>query len=140
MPRTISLPAKKKLLVYCTYTDTVRAAYRYVEEIAQQVRTQTPQGHQETVDEEPQGEKVGKLDLLALGHTGPRDNLFVVVPAVSGHQKHRHVYDVRGRELGGLRLYVLLLRRVRGESEEREYRERDDHLTLTDPPLLWIYP
>ncbi|XP_076246475.1 uncharacterized protein LOC143186653 [Calliopsis andreniformis] len=111
--------------------------YRYAEEITDQVRTQAPQGHQEAVDEEPQSEKVTKLDLLALGHTRPRDNLSVVVYAVSGHEKHRHVHDVCRREFRGLRLDVLLLRRVRGEPEEREHGERNDN--LTDAATQWTF-
>lgn len=52
-----------------------------------------------------------------------------MVPAVLRHQEYRHLYDVRRREPGGLHVELLLLRRVRGEPEEREQRERDDNLT-----------
>lgn len=86
-------------------------------------------GDQEAVHQEPQGQKVAQSQLLAHGHARPRDDLALVVLAVLRRQEHRHVYDVRGRELGGLHVELLLLRRVRGEPEEREQGERDDNLT-----------
>ena len=78
-------------------------------------------GHQETVDEKPQGEKVTELDVLAFERAGVGDGVALVVTAVAGREEHRHVHDVRCRQLRGRRLHVLLLRRVRGEPAEREH-------------------
>lgn len=66
-------------------------------------------GHQEIVNEKPQGEKVTKLDLLALGHAGVGDRVSFVVFTVSGYEEHRHVHDVRCRQFRGWWLNVLLL-------------------------------
>lgn len=104
---------------------------RYVEEVPEQVRTQAPQGYQETVDAESQGEEVS-ADLVALPGPGNGDRVVLLVTSVSRREEHRHLHDLRGRrDPGGLRLQLLLLRRVRGEPEEREQRERDDHVMST---------
>lgn len=86
-------------------------------------------GDQKAVHQESQGEKIAQSQFLAHGHPGSRDDLALLVPAVLRRQEHRHVHDVRPRESGGLHVELLLLRRVRGEPEEREQRERDDNLT-----------
>lgn len=65
-----------------------------------------------------------------------------MVSAILRCQEHRHVHDVHCRESGRLHIELLLLRRVRGEPEEREQRERDDNLTsvsLSDMYRSFIY-
>lgn len=109
--------------------DVYVGAGRDAEETVRQVRPQDPAGDQKAVHQESQGEKIAQSQFLAHGHPGSRDDLALLVPAVLRRQEHRHVHDVRPRESGGLHVELLLLRRVRGEPEEREQRERDDNLT-----------